>query len=254
MQYKRNGPNTNFQRKTSAAGFLLFFLYFGILSILHLLPSSADAQSSDPLLQKLDSHYYYPSQLGLKKLSARIQWLQKDLGVSQSKFIPHPDVLFSWSVKSDARLFKADSNRKGLSEARKKEIEIFFQNYREIILPRRLYQTLRGFKLLREKKAFFKTTVEYQSPFKSDEIQKYSLDIDSKHWRISQINLKRKTPPYNVVSDFKYIQREGKWLVSETLARFNLEKDSYSEKTSYTYQKKGTLASRKNESSFKERH
>jgi len=110
-------------------------------------------------------------------------------------------------------------------------------NYKEAILPRRLSQTLSGFKLNQSNKAYFKTTAEYQSLFKSDEIQKYSLDINSEHWRISRIDLKRRTQPHNVISDFKYIQKEGKWLVSETLAHFDVNRDSYTEKTSYTYQK-----------------
>lgn len=234
---KTNYFNNQIRQNAFGANLLQCLLFFGILSLSLNPPHSAFAQSPDPLLQKLDSHYYYPSQLGLKKLTTKVQWLQKDLAASQPKFISHPEVLFNWDIESGERIFQIDPRLKGLTETRREEIKNFFQSYREVILPRSLNQTLSGFKSNRANKAYFKTTVEYQSPFKSDEIQKYSLNINSEHWRISQINLERKNPPYNVISDFKYIQKEGKWLVSETLARFNLGKDSYSEKTSYTYQK-----------------
>lgn len=227
----RNIKSHRNNKRTCIFQLLLFF------SIFFNLPYSAFAQSPDPLLQKLDSYYYYPPQLGLNKLTAKVQWLQKDLAASPPKFISHPDVLFSWNAGSDARVFQIKSEREGLSQTQREEVESFFQNYREVILPRSLSQTLSGFKSNQANKSFFKTTVEYQSPYKHDEIQTYSLDINSERWRISKITIERKTPPYNVTSEFKYIQKEGKWLVSETLARFDLERDPYSETTSYTYRK-----------------
>jgi hypothetical protein len=225
-------------RKIRQTFLLRLLLLFGFSSFLLSFSNSAFSQSPELLLQKLDSHYYYPSQLGLKKLAVKIKWLQKDLKASQLSFISHPEVLFFWNAESGERRFQVDPRLKELTEARREEIKSFFLNYKEAILPRRLSQTLSGFKSNQPNKAYFKTTVEYQSPFKSDEIQKYSLDINSEHWRISKIDLKRKNPPHNVISDFKYIQKEGKWLVSETLARFDVGRDSYTEKTSYTYQKK----------------
>lgn len=234
LSRKTKPVNIKIHEETKQARLFRVLLFF---SIFINLPYPAFSQAPDPLLQKLDSHFYYPSQLGLKKLTAKIQWLEKDLTASQPKFISHPEVLFSWNAKHDARVFQVVTDRKELSQTQKEEVENFFQNYREVILPRRLTQTLSGFKPNQSNKSFFRTTVEYQSPYKHDEIQTYSLDINSEYWRISQITIERKNPPYNVTSKFKYIQKEGKWLVSETLARFNLGKDSFSEKTSYTYQK-----------------
>lgn len=226
--------NIRSHRKNKRTYIFQILLFIGIFFNL---PYSAFALSQDPLLQKLDSHYYYPSQLGLKKLTAKIKWLQKDLKTSQQNFISHPSVLFSWNAESEERRFQVDPRLKELTEARREEIKNFFLNYREVILPRTLSETLSGFKSNRANKAYFKETFEYQSPFKNDDIQKYSLDINPEFWRISKIDLKRRTPPYNVTSDFKYIKKEDKWLVSETLARFDLGRDSYSEKTSYTYRK-----------------
>ena len=238
-------------RKTGQVFSLQLLLVFSFSSFLLSFSNTAFSQPRDPLLQKLDSHYYYPSQLGLKKVAVKIKWLQKDLEASQLSFISHPEVLFFWNAESGERRFQVDPRLKNLTEARRAEIENFFLNYKEAILPRRLSQTLAGFKFNRSDKAYFKTTAEYQALFKSDEIQKYSLDINSEHWRISRIDLKRKSQPYNVISDFKYIQKEGKWLVSETLARFDVDRDSYTEKTSYTYQKNnGLLATCKNQPGF----
>ena len=232
---QNNSLTTKPQGRTKRFYFSLYLLLLGVLS--PFLPCSAFSQSSDPLIQKLDSYYYYPSHLGLKKLTAKIHWLQKDLKAAESKFISHPAVLFSWDTQSDVRLFQVDPKIKGLAKNKKEEIESQLRNYGEVLLPRSLSQTLAGFKPKQADKAFFKTTVVYQSPYKSDEIQTYSLDIDSEQWRISKIDIARRTPPHNVTSRFKYIQKEGKWLTSETLARFDLGGVSYSEKTSYTYRK-----------------
>ena len=228
-------------RKIKRQGLLWFLLFF---SIIITFPYPAFSQppdlvfeQPDLLLQKLDSHYYYPSQLGLKKLTTTIKWLQKDLVVSPPKFMSRPEVLFHWNIKSDTRVFQAASQSKSLSEAKKEEIKIFFLNYREAILPRSLSQTLSGFKFNGTTEFRSQTIAEYQSPRDQDENQKYILNIDSVNWRVSKFYIERKAPPYKVTSHFKYIQREGQWLVSESRARFEVGRDSYSETTSYTYRK-----------------
>jgi hypothetical protein len=233
---KTNHSHTGVREKTGSPCFLKFLLFFGILSLVVNFPHSAFSQSQDPLLQKLDSHYYYPSQLGLKKLTAKIKWLQKDLRASQPKFVSHPDVVFYWDIQSRQRIFQVDPLLKGITETQREKTKKFFLNYREVILPRMLNQTLSGFKFNGAKKSPSQTMAEYQSPQKQDEVQKYILEINSEFWRIPKINIERKSPPYRVTSHFKYIQKEGKWLISETLSRFDLGKKSYSEKTSYTYQ------------------
>ena len=216
---------------------LLFVFCISFISIN--IVSSAFCQAPDSLLQKLDSHYYYPSQRGLKKLSVKVKWLQKDLASSQLNFISHPGVLFSWNIQTGERRFQIDPRLKGLTDARIEEINNFFLNYREVILPLSLNQTLSGYQFKGTKKSFTHTLAEYQSLRNQEENQKYILKIDSEHWRISKFEIERKAPPYRINSHFKYIQRDGKWLVSETIARFDLGKSSYSEITSYTYRKIG---------------
>lgn len=228
--------NPNSQGKSKRTCLLQLLIFFGILSFVIIFPNSIFSQSQDSLLHKLDSHYYYPSQLGLKKITAKVQWLQKDLKSSRPKFVSHPEVIFYWDVQSRERIFQVDPKLQGISETQREEIRNFFLNYREVILPRRLTQTLSGFKLNRMKETSLQTIAEYQSPDMNDEIQKYNVEVDSKLWRISKINIKRKSPPYRVVSHFKYIQKEGRWLTSETLAEFDLGKHSYSERTTYSYQ------------------
>lgn len=238
------GSNIKTQGKTRRSRLFRFLLIFCFSCIPIHLPDPAFSQSPDitfqkpdTLLQKLDSHYYYPSQLGLKKLRARVKWLEKDLASSQLNFISHPEVLFFWSVESGMRQFQVDPRFKDLTDDRKEEIKNFFLNYREVILPRKLNQTLSGFNFKGTQKFSSQTIAEYESPRSNDDNQKYFLNIDQKHWRISKFNIERKAPPYQVVSHFKYIQKEGRWLVSETLARFDLGRDSYLETTSYTYRK-----------------
>ena len=218
-------------------GLLRFLFIISITCITINLSHSAFSQEPDPLLQKLDSHYYYPSQFGLKKLNVKVKWLQKDLASSQLNFISHPEVLFFWNTGSGERRFQVDPRLKGLTKARKEEIHNFYLNYQEVILPRKLNQTLSGYKFNGTKKSPAQTFAEYQSLRNQEENQKYILKIDTKFWRISKIEIERKSPPYKINSHFKYIQREGKWLVSETLTRFDLKRDSYSETTSYIYRK-----------------
>ena len=164
---------------------------------------------SDPLLQKLDSRYYYPSQLGLKKLKAKVKWLQKDLTSSQLDFISHPEVLFSWNAESGERSFQIDPRLKGLTETRREEIKNFFLNYREVILPRSLSQTLSGFKLNRTEKTLHR-------PPSNINHSRSRMELKSIFWKsiqnigeypksISKETLHR----IEVVSHFKYIQREG---------------------------------------------
>lgn len=236
---QENSLSTKIRKKTRHAGLLQALLLVGFSCAFLSLPYSTFSQSRDSLLQKLDSRYYYPSQLGLKKLRAKVKWLQKDLASSQLNFISHPEVLFLWNIESGVRRFQIDPRLKDLTADRKEEIKSFFRNYREVILPRSLNQTFSGFNFKGTQKFSSQTIAEYQSSRSNDENQKYFLNIDSKHWRISKFNIERKVPPYQVVSDFKYIQKEGRWLVSETLARFDMGRDSYSETTSYTYRKIG---------------
>ncbi len=228
------GLNTKPWKRTRYTGSIRLLIF---LSFLIALPCSAFSQSPHPLLEKLDSHYYYPSQLGLKKLSVKVKWLQKDLASSQLNFISHPEVSFFWDINSGIRRFQIDPRLRGLTDSRREEIESFFLNYREVILPRSLNQMLSGFKFNGIQKFPSQTIAEFQSPRSQDETQKYILNIDSKHGRISKLNIERRNPPYKVVSYFKYSKKEGKWLVSETLAQFDLGRDSYSETTSYTYRK-----------------
>ena len=166
-----------------------------------------------------------------------MKWLQKDLASSQLNFISHPEVLFSWNAGTGERRFQIDSRLKGLTESRRDEITNFFLNYQEIIVPRNLSEKLSGYNFNGAEKSPAQTIAEYQSHRIQDENQKYILRIDSKLWTVSRFDIERNAPPYNVVSHFKYIQKEGRWLVSETLARFDLGRDSYSEITSYTYRK-----------------
>ena len=221
----------------NTAGLTRVFWLASISIFLILNPYSVHSQPSGPLLQKLDSHYYYPSQLGLKKLTAKVKWLEKDLASPELNFISRPEVVFIWNKHTGERRFQIDPRLKHLAQDRKEEIERFFRNYREVILPRSLSQTLSGFKFYETQKFPSQTIVEYQSLRNQDEIQKYVLNIDPKFWKVSKLNIQRKNPPFQVVSFFKYFKKEGKWLVSETLSQFDMGRDSYSETTSYTYQK-----------------
>ena len=62
-------------------------------------PSISSAQSEiKNLLNKLDSHYYYPQKKGLTSISAEIAWEQQDTSVKNTFFFKKPDFRFKGAL------------------------------------------------------------------------------------------------------------------------------------------------------------
>jgi len=62
-------------------------------------PSISSAQSEiKNLLNKLDSHYYYPQKKGLNSISAEIAWEQQDTSVKNTFFFKKPDFRFKGAL------------------------------------------------------------------------------------------------------------------------------------------------------------
>ena len=58
-------------------------------------PSISSAKSEiKNLLNKLDSHYYYPQKKGLTSISAKLTWEQQNTSAKNTFFFKKPDFLF----------------------------------------------------------------------------------------------------------------------------------------------------------------
>ena len=62
-------------------------------------------------------------------------------------------------------------------------------------------------------------------------MQLFYGEIQKKHWK------HQKNDPKEVEGSFKYIHRDGKWLVTESLSTFTLGETTFSEKTSFLFKK-----------------
>ena len=72
---------------------LVVFLIASLSLLSH--PPLSTAQSEiKNLLNKLDSHYYYPQKKGLTSISAKLTWEQQDTSAKKTFFIKRPDFRF----------------------------------------------------------------------------------------------------------------------------------------------------------------
>ena len=72
---------------------LVIFL-IALLSLLSQPPVSIAQSEIKSLLNKLDSHYYYPQIKGLTSISAKLTWEQQDTSSKKTSFFKKPDFRF----------------------------------------------------------------------------------------------------------------------------------------------------------------
>ncbi len=210
-----------------------FFLFLGILSICCCIPASVFAQKkSNQLLKKLDSSYYYPQKNGLTGLVATVVWEKGAHG--SAAFKKNPQVKFSWNSVSDKRAFRVIGESLKISKEEQNGLLRFFSNYKESLLPQTLIQKFSRYpsRIARSK---FGTRIDFDIIDFQDGMSRYSLFINDKLRNVSRILIDRIEAPTKVAGAFKYIEKNGHWLVSESVARFNFGGQSHIEKTLYYY-------------------
>ena len=79
--------------------FLVYILYASLWLLSYPSISSAESEIKN-LLNKLDSHYYYPQKEGLTSLVADLLWEQQDTSSEQIKFFKKPDFQFKGKLKN----------------------------------------------------------------------------------------------------------------------------------------------------------
>ncbi len=204
-----------------------------------ILHSPAFSNPSQNLIQKLDNHYYYPQNEGLKKFTVEIHWDQMDLEKGSNHFLQNPKVKFKWLNNNpkdlrDFEILKAPFN---YSSEREFEVVQLFYQFKELLFPRTLKQTLHHYisKTNRQKKNGI--LIRFISQNSEAPIESYDLMIDKGKWNVEKMQLKPKQGPSEVKSQFRYIEKEGKWLVSESISRYSYQKNKFKEKAEYYYKK-----------------
>ena len=196
-------------------------------------PASVFSQNvSNHLLKKLDSFYYYPQKNGLTGLVATVV-LETKLS-SDNTLKKSPPVKFAWNSVSDKRTFRVVDESLNVSEQEQKSLLQFFSNYKEVLLPQTLVQKFSRYsgKVSQGK---YGTRLEFEINDFQEGMSRYSLFINGKLGNVSRMVIDRIEAPTKISGAFKYVKKNNRWLVSESVARFNLGNQSYMEKTRYYY-------------------
>jgi hypothetical protein len=213
---------------------------FAVAALLIFFPSILLADTNaNRIISSLDQHYYYPQRTGLTRLVAHVEWLTMDVASETRSYLPNPGFHFIWEKDTGGsrRHFSVTGNSGLLSSEQTNRILHILENYKDHLVPRTLKKKLAKYrgKIRNPKKETINLSLEAQAP--DEAIQRYEFLIDSKSWRIQKIQVHQKSDPKKVEGSFKYIHRDGKWLVTESLSTFTLGGTTFSEKTNFLFKK-----------------
>ena len=187
------------------------------------------------LIQNLDTRYYYPKKLGLQVLDARITWEKHDISSAFETYKKNPSVKFHWDNKTQKPFISLTGENYNLPKKNQSELESFFSRYREMIIPKTLQDQFGH--LPSRIIGTNKKNIELQfQDTKNNSIQ-FNLLINRKKGWIDQLKVLQYTEPHTVLSFFTYIQKEKKWLVSQSRASYRISEDFFQETTRYFYSK-----------------
>jgi hypothetical protein len=214
---------------------------------------SQSAVSANQILMDLDANYYYPQQKGLKKIQALISWDRRDFVSGDSQAIPGPPAILRWEAGSKggiSRFSFPEQSRSGDSSS-KDELERFFKNYSEMILPTTLKNKFSMYtgKIAAKRGDMVHLSLEPKSNIGA--ILKYEIIADVKKRRIKKVRVFQNQAPTQVTSVLSYTQNEGLWRVAESRSKFTVSAKEYSEVIEFFYKKiKGTWLVNKLRQSF----
>jgi len=215
---------------------LVVFL-FASLSLLSYPPVSSAQPEIKNLLNKLDSHYYYPQKKGLTSISAKLTWEQQDTSAKNTFFFKKPDFLFKGKVSD--HIFKkkivSSGRNPNVSDNEKTEHINILNNYLDAFIPKTLYEQFLNFEGQIKHQQKKSLVMHLREKASTENTKKYELFIDVEKWRISKIHIRQNPEPKSVDGNFFYTRRGGQWVVVETLSKFTVNDKTYTEKTEYTY-------------------
>ena len=198
--------------------------------------SSAKSEIKN-LLNKLDSHYYYPQKKGLTSISAKLTWEQQDTSAKNTFFLKKPDFLFKGELSNhifEKKIISSSGNQ-NLSNNEKTEYINILNNYLDAFIPKTLYEQFLNFEGQIKRRRKNKIILEFTGITSVDNPKQYELFIDAEKWRISKIHIRQNQEPGSIKGKFFYTHRGSQWVVAETLSEFTVSDQTHTEKTEYTY-------------------
>jgi len=207
------------------------------LSLLSQPPVSTAQSEIKNLLNKLDSHYYYPQKKGLTSISAKLTWEQQDTSVKKTSFFKKPDFRFKGALSDHIFEKKIVSSGKNsnLSDNEKTEYINILNNYLDAFIPKTLYEQFLNYEGQIKHQQKKSLVLHLREKASTENTKKYELFIDAEKWRISKIHIRQNQEPRSIEGKFFYTRRGGQWVVAETLSEFTVNNQTYIEKTEYTY-------------------
>jgi hypothetical protein len=201
-------------------------------------PSISSAQSEiKNLLNKLDSHYYYPQKKGLTSISAKLTWEQQSTSVKNTFFFKMPDFRFKGKLSDhifEKKIVSGERNP-NVSDNEKTEHINILNNYLDAFIPKTLYEQFLNFEGQIKRRHKNKIILEFTGITSVENTKQYELFIDGEKWRISKIHIRQNQEPRSIEGNFFYTRKGSQWVVAETLSKFTVNNQTYIEKTEYTY-------------------
>ena len=215
---------------------LVVFLIASLSLLSHPPLSSAQSEIKN-LLNKLDSHYYYPQKKGLTSISAKLTWEQQDTSAKNTFFFKKPDFRFKGELSDHIfeKKIVSSGRNPNVSDNEKTEYINILNNYLDAFIPKTLYEQFLNFEgqiKHRQKKSLVMHLREKAS---TENTKQYELFVDTKKWRISKIHIRQNQEPRSIEGKFFYTRRDSQWVVAETLSEFTVKDQTYTEKTEYIY-------------------
>ena len=207
------------------------------LSLLSYPPISSAQSEIKSLLNKLDSHYYYPQKKGLISVFAKLFWEQQDTSSEKKNFLKKPDFQFKGELKNHTYEKKiiSSAGNSNLSDAEKTEHINVLNNYLDAFLPNTLSEKFSNYEGQIKHQQKKSLVMHLREKASTENTKKYELFIDGEKWRISKIHIRQNQEPRSIEGIFFYTRRGGQWVVAETLSEFTVKDQTYTEKTEYIY-------------------
>jgi len=215
---------------------LVVFLIASLSLLSH--PSISSAQSEiKNLLNKLDSHYYYPQKKGLTSISAKLTWEQQDTSAKNTFFFKKPDFRFKGELSDHIfeKKIVSSGRNPNVSDNEKTEYINILNNYLDAFIPKTLYEQFLNYEGQIKHRQKKEIILELTGKTSIENTKQYELFIDAEKWRISKIHIRQNPEPRSIEGKFFYTRRGGQWVVVETLSEFTVNNQTYIEKTEYTY-------------------
>ena len=207
------------------------------LSLLSQPPVSTAQLEIKNLLNKLDSHYYYPQKKGLTRISAKLTWEQQDTSAKKTFFFKKPDFRFKGQLSNHTfeKKIVSSGRNPNVPDNEKTEYIKILNNYLDAFIPKTLYEQFLNYEGQIKHRQKKEIILELTGKTSIEDTKQYGLFIDAEKWRISKIHIRQNSEPRSIEGNFFYTLRGGQWVVVETLSKFTVNDKTYIEKTEYTY-------------------